>query len=367
MGHWDPISYLFFFVYGYLIFSNQRIQETIRKYGATFLVVALVLTALYLDVHFGVNLKIAGVTEHDFLNVDPELPVNDSALIAVHAFRGLIGWCWIIGLLGLGRRFLNFNNKFLAYANEAVLPFYILHHTVIYIVGFFIIQWSSSIGTKYLTIAIVSFAIIMAIYEIVIKRVSVVRSLFGMKVKNESRNRQTALSVVAGLCFVLVMALTVVSSNRVNMSPPAAEPGLYVNDEFGFQLAFPTSMSQQGELTAHDVIFHIKHPQKTQYLKIRKHAISANQPLDPQAGEKWIRRIMRNLDIKDPEVLSTELLATPDGTNALYATVKFQTETLPLVGTYVFFDKNGKRLFVAGYSDDGFEPLEPIVKSLKFR
>ena len=272
----------------------------------------------------------------------------------------------MIGLLWLGRRFLNFNNRFLAYANEAVLPFYILHQTVIFIVGFFVIQWSSGIATKYLMITIVSFAVIMAIYEILIKRVSIVRSLFGMKVKNESRNRQTALSVVAGLCFVLVMALVVVSLNTVNMSPPPAEPGLYVNDDFGFQLTYPTSMSQQGELTTY-VLFHIQHPEKAQYLKIRKNAIAANQPLDPQAGNKWIRRIMRNLGIKNPEVLSTELLVTPDGTEALHAAVKFQTDTVPLVGTYVFFDKNGKRFFVAGYNDDGFEPLEQIVKSLTFK
>jgi len=101
--------------------------------------------------------------------------------VAVQALRGLLAWCWIIGLLGLGRRFLNFNNKFLAYANEAVLPFYILHHTVIYIIGFYIIQWSSNIGSKFIIISITSFTIIMAIYEILIRRINLLRFLFGMK------------------------------------------------------------------------------------------------------------------------------------------------------------------------------------------
>jgi len=367
MGGWDPISYLLFFSYGYLIFSNAQIRETIKKYSTIYLAVALILTALYLDSHFGVNLKILGVTRHDFLENGAILPLNHSVWIAVQAFRGLLAWCWIIGLLGLGRRFLNFNNKFLGYANEAVLPFYILHHTVIYIIGFFIIQWSSGVGTKFLMISIASFVAIMAIYEILVRRVSILRILFGMKIKNDSRNLQTALCVMAGFFLVLVMALMVVSSKTENMSPPPTKPGLYVNEEIGFQLTFPTSMNKQGKLTSSDMLFHIKHPKKTLYLKIRKNAISANQPLDPQAGKIWIKRIMISLGMINPEVLSTEVFTTPDGTKALYATIKFKTRTLSLVGTYTFVDKNGKRLFIAGYNDGGFEPLEQIMKSLTFK
>ena len=181
MGGWDPISYLLFFAYGYLIFANERIQETIGKYGTIYLVAAIILTALYLDSHFGVNLKIPAVTRHDYLNNGVLLPLNHAGWTAIQAFRGLLVWCWIIGLLGLGRRFLNFNNKFLAYANEAGLPFYILHHTIILIIGYFIIQWSSGIGTKYYMISITSFTIIMAIYEILVRRVNILRFLFGMK------------------------------------------------------------------------------------------------------------------------------------------------------------------------------------------
>ena len=367
MGGWDPISYLLFFGYGYLIFSNTRIQESIRKYSTTFLVVSLILTALYLDSHFGVNLRIPGVTRHDLLNNGASLPLNHSAWIAVQAFRGLLAWCWIIGLLGLGCRFLNFNNKFLGYANEAILPFYILHHTVIYIIGFYIIQWSSGVGTKFIMISMASFVAIMALYEIPVRRVSILRILFGMRIKNESRNLQTALCVMAGFFFVLVITLMVVASKTENMSPPPTKPGLYVNEEFGFQLTFPTSMNKQGKLTSNDVLFHIKHPKKTLYLKIRKSAISADQPLDPEAGKIWIKRIMIILGMKQPEVLSTEVFTTPDGTKTLYATIKFKTRTHSLVGTFAFVNKNGKRLFIAGYNDDGFEPLEQIMKSLTFK
>ena len=162
------------------------------------------------------------------------------------------------------------------------------------------------------------------------------------------------------------MVLLIVSLKEENMSPPPTKPGLYINEEFGFQLTFPTSMNEQGRLTSNDMLFHIKHPKKTMFLKIRKNVILTNQPLNPQAGKEWIKSIMISLGMKNPEVISTEVLTTPDGTKTLYAAIKFKTKTQSLVGAFAFADKNKKRLFIAGYNDDGFEPLEQIMKSLTF-
>jgi len=226
MGGWDPISYLLFLGYGYLIFSNPKIGETIKKYSPIYLAVAIILTALLLDSRFGFILNIPGLTRYDLLNDGALLPLNQSLWVSVQALRGLLGWCWIIGLLGLGHRFLNFNNKFLAYGNEGILPFYILHHTVIYVIGYYVIQWSGNIGSKFLIISIISFTIIMAIYEILIRRFNLLRFLFGMKTKINSRIWQTVLYVMSGLSFVLVIALVVVSLKAENMSPLPTKPCL---------------------------------------------------------------------------------------------------------------------------------------------
>jgi glucan biosynthesis protein C len=367
VGGWDPISYLLFFSYGFLIFSNEKIGETIKKYSPIYLAVAIILTALLLDSRYGFILNIPGLTRYDLLNDGALLPLNKSLWVAVQVLRGLLGWCWIIGLLGLGHRFLNVNNKFLAYGNEGVLPFYILHHTVIYITGYYVIQWSGNVISKFLLISIISFAIIVAIYEILIRRFNVLRFLFGMRTRISSGIWQTVLYVMSVLCLVLVVALMFVSSTAKKMSPPPTKPGLYVNEEFGFRLSFPTSMNKQGKLTSSDMLFHIKHPEKTMFLKIRSNVIPTNQPLDPQAGKKWIKGIMLNLGMKDPEILSTEIFSTPDGTKVLYAAIRFKTKTESLVGAFAFANKNGKRLFIAGYNDDGSEPLEQIMKSLTFK
>jgi glucan biosynthesis protein C len=182
-GGWDPISYLLFFSYGYMIFSNGRILEIVHRYGPMFLVGAIILTALHVDTHFGFDLIIHSITRHDISAGGAFRPLDHSGWVAVQAFRGLVGWCWIIGLLGTGFRLLNFNNKILSHADEAVLPFYILHHSVILLVGAYVVQWGRDVATKFFMIAAVSMAIIMAVYELLVRRMNILRFLFGMKSK----------------------------------------------------------------------------------------------------------------------------------------------------------------------------------------
>ena len=85
--------------------------------------------------------------------------------------------------LAFGSLFLNANNRFLAYANEAVLPFYILHQTVIIVIGVYVVQWAAGVEVKYLTISKTLLVAIMAIYELVVRRINLLRFLFGMKTR----------------------------------------------------------------------------------------------------------------------------------------------------------------------------------------
>ena len=168
MGSWDIRSYLLFFIYGYLIISNTQIQETIKRYGTVFFIPAIILSIVGIYLKYGV-----------------ELPEVFSVWIGILTLRALMAWCWIIAILGFGSRYLNFNNKFLGYASEAVLPFYILHQTIIIIVGFYVVQWSMAIAPKYFIIVALSFVGIMAIYEILVRRINVLRFLFGMRLRKK--------------------------------------------------------------------------------------------------------------------------------------------------------------------------------------
>jgi len=170
-GGWNFISYLLFFIGGYLIFSNTRIQENIKRYAVIALVTAVVLQAVgYIG---------------EFI-VKPDIPFGSPGYAGVGIMLSLRSLCWIIAILGFGSRYLNFNNKFLGYANESVLPFYILHQTIILIIGFFVVQWSMGIAPKYFIIATTSFVAIMAIYELLVRRINILRFLFGMRLKKKA-------------------------------------------------------------------------------------------------------------------------------------------------------------------------------------
>jgi glucan biosynthesis protein C len=83
----------------------------------------------------------------------------------------------------LGAKYLNFNSRVLAYASEAVLPFYIFHQTIILCVGWFVIRWRIGLLPKYVIIALVSFPLIIALYELLVRRFNVIRFFFGMRPK----------------------------------------------------------------------------------------------------------------------------------------------------------------------------------------
>jgi peptidoglycan/LPS O-acetylase OafA/YrhL len=69
----------------------------------------------------------------------------------------------------------------LDYASEAVLPFYILHQTVIVTVGYFVLQWALPDVLEWATVVVISFAVIMLLYEFIVRRFNMMRVLFGMK------------------------------------------------------------------------------------------------------------------------------------------------------------------------------------------
>ena len=67
-----------------------------------------------------------------------------------------------------------------------MLPFYLLHQTIILCAGWFVIPWDMGILPKFLIIAVASFALIMALYELLIRRFNIVRFFFGMRPKKKS-------------------------------------------------------------------------------------------------------------------------------------------------------------------------------------
>jgi hypothetical protein len=167
-GGWNIVAYLLFFISGYLIFANPRIMEAVKKLRWIMLSSGIIVFT------FAVMFLLEELA-------DPIKYFGSTMFIIATFVQALNTWCWLFAILGLGSRFLNHNNRLLSYANEAVLPFYILHQTIIISIGFYVVQWNSGVGIKYLTIATTSFVAIMLIYELLVRRIKGLRFLFGMR------------------------------------------------------------------------------------------------------------------------------------------------------------------------------------------
>ena len=145
---WPLGHYLSFYLAGYLFASNERLTESIRRSRWISFTGAFAATLLF------------------FITQD-------------HA--DLVVWFMILAFLGFARQYLSFSSPVLEYANQAVLPFYILHQPVLVLIGYFLVQWQIPDFLKYLAIAIPSLVLTLRLYELLVRRFNLMRFLFGMK------------------------------------------------------------------------------------------------------------------------------------------------------------------------------------------
>lgn len=92
-------------------------------------------------------------------------------------------WSWILVLFGYASRYLNRPSRILAYCNEAVYPFYILHQTVTLCLAFLLLGSGISFLPAFIYLAIGTFAGCWILYEFLIRRITFLRPLFGLKVR----------------------------------------------------------------------------------------------------------------------------------------------------------------------------------------
>jgi peptidoglycan/LPS O-acetylase OafA/YrhL len=93
----------------------------------------------------------------------------------------VVKWSWIALIIGFTRKYLNYTNSSLKYCNTLVYPFFILHQTVTIVLGYYVIDWGMSGMLEFLVIVVGTFVICSFLYELLIKRINILRILFGLK------------------------------------------------------------------------------------------------------------------------------------------------------------------------------------------
>jgi hypothetical protein len=169
---WSDFTYfLVFFIYGYILYANERFLRIIERDWLLYLVIGILSTiAIFVGAAAGVALEW----------------YSNPSILGFYLAWGLISvnaWCWVITALYVGSRILDFRNNVLEYGQEAILPFYVFHQPVIFAIVFYVVQWDAGILVKLPVVVVGAFIITGALHEWIIKRVNALRTLFGMKPK----------------------------------------------------------------------------------------------------------------------------------------------------------------------------------------
>ena len=180
-GGWERLAYVFPFLYGFLIASDARFESALSR--ARWRAVA-----------------VAAAANAGLLGWAAAAPgVVSGAAPGWSALQGLAGWAWLAAIAGFAAAFTarrqaatatprpaparepRWRRAAAGYANQAVLPFYLLHEPVIVAAAFIIVRWHAPIGIKYPALVAVSFTATLVIYELAVRRYRITRLLFGMK------------------------------------------------------------------------------------------------------------------------------------------------------------------------------------------
>jgi peptidoglycan/LPS O-acetylase OafA/YrhL len=171
----NPLFYITFFIGGFVLMSDPRFMGTLDKRRLLLLLLGFV--------PFLAGIIIIGATSSGGTDSGPADTSGWAGAIIDGFVGGFVPWYVVLALLAYGRRLLNFTNGFLKYFAEGAYPLYILHQTVIVIIGFFVVQWAIVVGAKYAVILAFSLVGSVLAYDVLVKRTGVTRFLFGMKPK----------------------------------------------------------------------------------------------------------------------------------------------------------------------------------------
>lgn len=148
------------------------------------------------------SLALAGLTTGALLlGVLGVLPSPTVLLVG----SAVAGWCFVIGILGIGRRFFTSSSPTLRYLSESAFPVYVLHQAAIVLPGYWIVRLPLGIAPKFCLLLAVALGITLATYHWLVRPFALTRLLFGMRPRACRLHGPVALTRSAAAMLLLVM------------------------------------------------------------------------------------------------------------------------------------------------------------------
>jgi hypothetical protein len=156
--------YLFVFLTGYYIFSQEKIIEILARFRFPLLVVATILGIIEVYYFYGQNFSSDNCLEHPLTN--------------------LYAWIMMMAILGLSQKYFNNTNKLLEYIKGRSFFWYLIHFPIMPLTAYILIsKFDLPMICNYILLFIFAFGITIIFCEI-IRLIPILRYiLFGIKTK----------------------------------------------------------------------------------------------------------------------------------------------------------------------------------------
>lgn len=167
----NVLYHLIWFLTGFVMLCEPRLEEFLARARVPFLLLGL--AGLLLNILWQANAVAA-------LAIIPRW-------LCEGLRKSFFAWWIIAGLLGCARTYLREAPRSraalaaVAYLGEASYPFYILHQTVIVVLGYYVLPSSLPVAVEYLLLVGLTYFFTFALYDLAIRRTNFTRFLFGMK------------------------------------------------------------------------------------------------------------------------------------------------------------------------------------------
>lgn len=190
-GGWAHTMFALFLLCGYLVGTDRRLSQALgRSWRAGVIVAPLAVLAFVAGLYWLIEVR----------HVDP---VNsyDWASVLWRGLKSVGAWAWIVAILGFGarprqgrapkaartprptvaERRPGLIGRAVAYAGEAFLPFYVMHQTAVFAIGYVVVRWQIPASLKLVVISLAALVGTLVVYELAVRRWRVMRWLLGMR------------------------------------------------------------------------------------------------------------------------------------------------------------------------------------------
>lgn len=173
--------YFTVFLYGWVMARDDALWDEIRRLRKATLVVALCAFAAYFTL----------------IEVLPD-DAPEAWVAVIRIARALYLWTALLTILGWATVYLDRPFPWLARANESVYPWYVLHQSVIVLLAYWLVPLRLGPVAE---VVLVIGGTVLACWLLVelVRRVAILRPLFGMKFRPAGRARKAALAQAAWL------------------------------------------------------------------------------------------------------------------------------------------------------------------------